>query len=117
MRPRGSGSAVACLTELLPEAPLDTARTVQRMLCVSFPPTREALEELAEARVVTRRNVARGATGYLARDVFELLTFAERRLASTRWETRTPPPRCLPAGLITRMTGAVSDASQLFWSY
>lgn len=85
-------SAVARLIELLPETPLVTARTVQRLLAVSHPAARAALEELADARIVIRKSVVRGTTGYFARDVFELLTFAERRLASTRWDTRQPPP-------------------------
>ncbi len=91
-------SAVARLTEILPEAPLVTAKTVQRLLEVSFPAARAAAEELADAGIVTRKRVKRGTTGYFARDVFELLTFAERRLASTRWDTRdSPPSRPVPA--------------------
>lgn len=93
-----SDSAVARLTEILPEAPLVTASTVQRMLNVSAPAAYKAVEELADAGVVTRKSLERGTTGYFARDVFELLTFAERRLASTRWDTRqTPPSRPAPA--------------------
>lgn len=93
-----SDSAVARLVDLLPESPLVTARTVQRMLTVSHQAARTALEELADARVVTRKSVERGTTGYFARDVFELLSFAERRLASTRFDTReAPPSRPVPA--------------------
>jgi Fic family protein len=95
--PRGN-SAVARLLDLLPEAPVLTARTVQRILNVSYPAARAALEELAEAGVLSRKQVDRGATGYLAREVFDLLTITERRLASTRWDTRTSPPqRFVPA--------------------
>ncbi len=85
-------SAVARLIELLPETPLVTARTVQRMLAVSPPAARTALEELADARIVTRKKVERATTGYFAWDVFDLLTIAERRLASTRWDTRQSAP-------------------------
>ena len=93
-----AGSTVARLIELLPETPLVTARTVERMLEVSPPVARGALEELADAEVVSRKNVERGTTGYFARDVFELLTIAERRLASTRWDIRqSPPSRPVPA--------------------
>ncbi|WP_132126333.1 Fic family protein [Actinocrispum wychmicini] len=88
-------SAVARLLELLPELPVLTARTVQRTLGVSFPPARQALEELAEAGILYRKQVDRGTTGYLAREVFDLLTFAERKLASTRWDTRESKP-CRP---------------------
>jgi Fic family protein len=91
-------AAVARLLDLLPEVPVMTARTAQRLLDVSFPATRSALEELAEAGIVHRKQVDRGTTGYLARDVFTLLTYAERRLASTRWDTReAPPARMVPA--------------------
>lgn len=96
-RPR-SGSAVARLVELLPEVPVMTARTVQRLLDLSFPPARAAVEELADAGIVARRRVDRGTTGYLATEVFDMLTYAERRLASTRWDTRqSEPVRAVPA--------------------
>lgn len=96
-RPR-SGSAVARLVELLPDVPVMTTGTVQRLLDLSFPSARAALEELADARIVSRRRVERGTTGYLAIEVFDLLTFAERRLASTRWDTRqSRPARPVPA--------------------
>jgi len=91
-------SAVARLAKLLPEAPLVTTNTVRRLLGVSPPAAYKAAEELADAGIVVRRNLERGTTGYFARDVFELLTFAERRLARTRWDTRESPPlRPVPA--------------------
>ncbi len=75
-----------------------TARTVQRLLDLSFPPARAAVEELANAGIVARRRVDRGTTGYLATEVFDMLTYAERRLASTRWDTRqSEPVRAVPA--------------------
>ena len=93
-----SGSAVARLVELLPEVPVMTVRTVQRLLDLSFPPARAAVEELADAGIVARRRVDRGTTGYLATEVFDMLTYAERRLASTRWDTRqSEPVRAVPA--------------------
>jgi hypothetical protein len=93
-----ANSTSARLIELLPQAPLLTARTVQRLLAVSFPAAKAALEGLAEADILTRKDVERATTGYFARDVFDLLTFAERRLASTRWDTRkSPPVRPVPA--------------------
>ena len=93
-----SDSAVARLIDILPEAPLVTTTTVQRMLGVSQPAAYKAVEELRAAGIVSRRKVNRGTVGYLARDVFDLLTFAERRLASTRWDTReSRPARPVPA--------------------
>ncbi|WP_200902544.1 MULTISPECIES: hypothetical protein [Protofrankia] len=99
-----SSSAVVRLLQQLPEVPLVTARTVERLLDVSFPAARAAVEELASAGVLTPRQVGRNTTGYLAREVFELLTLAERHLASTRWDTRqAAPARPVPA--LPRPTG------------
>ncbi|OHV05118.1 Fic family protein [Mycobacterium talmoniae] len=99
MRPEPrSGSATARLLGMLPEAPMLTARTVQRLLDVSFPRARDALEELAEAGVLSRKSVDRGTTGYVAREVLDLVGLAERRLASTRFDTRVSKPiRSVPA--------------------
>lgn len=69
-----------------------------RSLDVSHQAARAALDELATARVLATRQVARGTTGYLATDVFALLTTTERRLASTRFDTRASAPvRPVPA--------------------
>lgn len=107
-RPRAD-SAVARLLDALPEAPLVTARTAERLLGVSFPAARKALEDLAEAKILSRKQVGQSTTGYLARDVFDLLTFAERRLASTRWDTRDsapnrPAPARPPVGTLSSLS-------------
>jgi Fic family protein len=85
-------STTARLLALLPELPVLTARTAERTLAVSFNSAKQALEELADAGILSRKQVDRGTTGYLAREVFDLHTFAERRLASTRWDTRESKP-------------------------
>jgi Fic family protein len=91
-------SATAKLLPYLPEVPILTTRTVQRLLGVSFPPARAALDELADAGILTRRSVEKNIAGYSAMDVFDLLGHTERRLASTRWDTRLAPPnRPVPA--------------------
>jgi len=91
-------SATARLLGRLPEAPIMTARSAQRLLGVSFPSARSALEELADAGILHRKSVERNTTGYLAVEVFDLLTYAERRLASTQFDTRIAPPnRPVPA--------------------
>lgn len=96
-RPRAN-SAVARLLDLLPEVPLVTARTVQRLLHVSFPAARKALDELVAARILHQKRVDRGTDGYLAAEVFDLITISERRLASTRWDPgRARPARPVPA--------------------
>lgn len=87
-----AGSATARLLTALPEAPVATARTVQRVLDVSFPAARTALEELADAGVLRRRQVERGTTAYLATEVLGLVDHAERQSASTAFDTRTSPP-------------------------
>jgi Fic family protein len=85
------------LLRILVEAPILTSRTAQRLLGVSFSVARAGLEELADAGILTRRSVDRGATGYAATEVFDLLTWTERRMASTRWDTRSSPPnRAVP---------------------
>ncbi|MFI6741289.1 Fic family protein [Nonomuraea sp. NPDC050451] len=91
-------SAVARLLNLLPAVPLVTARTVQCLLSVTHPAARQALEELAGAGILHPKQVERNTRGYLAREIFDLLTLTERRLASTRWDTReSPPGRIVPA--------------------
>ena len=91
-------SAVARLMDMLPEAPLLTSLTAQRMLAVSSVAAYKAVEELVEARILSRKSLQKGTSGYVAKDIFELLTFAERRMASTRWDTReSPPGRPVPA--------------------
>jgi Fic family protein len=86
-------SAVMRLLPLLPEVPVTTAQSAQRVLGVTAPAARAALDELADAGVLSRKKVDRGTTAYLARGVFDLLTMTERRLASTRWDTRDSAPR------------------------
>lgn len=85
-------SASFRLLAILPEVPILTTRTVQRLLHVSFPPARAGLEELAEAGVLSRRNVEQGTTGYVVKELFQVLGHAERQLVSTRWDTRQSPP-------------------------
>ena len=91
-KPRAN-SATSRLLTLLSEAPVMTTRTVQRILGVSFPAARSALEELADAGILRRKSVDRGTTGYLAREVLALVGLAERRLASTQFDTRASKPR------------------------
>ena len=87
-----ANSATARLLQLLSEAPVMTTRTVRRILGVSFPAARSALEELADAGVLRRKSVDRGTTGYVAREVLALVGLAERRLASTQFDTRASKP-------------------------
>lgn len=91
-------SAAARLLRQLPEAPVVTATTLSKILNISFPPARAALEELEQAGILRTKSIERGATAYLAREVLDLITLTERALASTRFDTRaTPPNRPVPA--------------------
>ncbi|MEU9888252.1 Fic family protein [Sphaerisporangium sp. NPDC051011] len=91
-------AAVARLLDVLPAVPVVTARTVERLLSVTHPAARQALEELAKGGILHPKQVERNTTGYLAREIFDLLTLTERRLASTRWDTRESlPNRTVPA--------------------
>jgi Fic family protein len=84
-------SAIARILACLQEHPVLTASSVVRLFDVSRPAAAAALEELTAAGILTRRRIGRGY-GYLATDVYDLLTFAERRLASTRWDTTASEP-------------------------
>ncbi len=93
-----SDSATAKLLTLLPEAPVATVGTLRRILEISAPAASSALDELHQAGVLDTRMIERGTTAYLALEVLELITYAERRLASTRFDTRTTQPnRGVPA--------------------
>ncbi|MFD6949480.1 MULTISPECIES: hypothetical protein [unclassified Nocardiopsis] len=69
-----------------------TATTLSRILGVSFPAASAALDELRRAGILQPKSIERGATAYLARDVLDLITMAERTLASTRFDTRSSTP-------------------------
>ncbi|SON61471.1 Adenosine monophosphate-protein transferase SoFic [Mycobacterium simulans] len=99
MRPEPrAGSATSRILGMLSETPMLTTRTVQRLLDVSFPRARDALDELADAGILSRKSVDRGTTGYLADEILDLVGLAERRLASTRFDTRVSKPiRSAPA--------------------
>lgn len=99
MRPSPrSGSATARLLATLTEAPVLTTSTARRILGVSFPAASSALEELRQADVLRTRKIERNATAYLADEVLDLLASTERRLGSTQFDTRRPPPgRPVPA--------------------
>lgn len=91
-------SASARLLKLLPEVPVATATTLRRILDVTYPAARAALEELRQAGILQVRSIERGTTAYLATGVLDLITYAERALASTKFDTRiSDPSRRVPA--------------------
>ena len=80
-------SATARILDTLQEHPVLTTAVAMRLFDVSRPAAGAALDELASAGVLSTRRLDRGTRAYLATDVFALITSAERRLASTRWDT------------------------------
>jgi Fic family protein len=85
-------SATSRILETLQEHPVLTAGSVMRLFDVSRPAALAALDELTAAGVLVKRRLDGRTSGYLAMDVFRLITFAERQLASTRWDTSSAPP-------------------------
>jgi Fic family protein len=85
-------SATARVLAGLQEHPVLTTGSVMRVFGVSRPPAVAALDELAGAGILTKRRLDGRTSAYLAMDVFELITYAERRLASTRWDTTAATP-------------------------
>lgn len=52
----------------------------------------QALENLTQAGILRRKAIREGVTGFIADEVFDLITFAERCLASTQFNTALAPP-------------------------
>ncbi|WP_322756160.1 Fic family protein [Frankia sp. Cas3] len=82
-RPREPSTADRLIT-MLPGSPVLTAASAARILDVSVQAAWAAAEELVGAGILRRRQIGRGATGYLSREVSDLLTLAERRLAAVK---------------------------------
>lgn len=96
MRPSPrADSATARLLALLPEAPVVTATTLASILGVSYPAASGALDELKQAGILKPKSIERGATAYIASEVLNVITFSERALASTQFDTLAarPSPR------------------------
>ncbi|GAB3707461.1 Fic family protein [Mariniluteicoccus flavus] len=99
-RQRGmrSDSATALILADLPSTPVLTATTVRRIHGVSAVAAGRALIELQEAGILDSRSAGRGIRAYAATDVLDLVTVAERQLASTKFDTRARlPGRPVPA--------------------
>lgn len=76
---------------LLPDAPVLTAATAANELGISESAGRLALEKLTEAGVLRRKSIGKRVTGYIADELLDLVTIAERQLASTRFDTAISP--------------------------
>ena len=102
---RGSDASAAlrlrCVPHLrdLPSTPVLTSTSVRRIYDVSAQAASTALEELCSAGIL-RRSRRQRIVLYQCDDVLDLVTLAERRLASTRFDTRvSTPTKPVPAYL------------------
>ena len=86
-----SGSATALILRDLPATPVLSAATAVRLHGVSHVAVGAALEELVDAGILQVSN-ARRRRYFRSQEVLDLVTWAERRLASTRFDTRISQP-------------------------
>ena len=95
--PRRDSAALRIL-EGLPGAPVLTIATASRIYGVSRTASSRGLETLRAAGILTTESIGAGRRAYTARAVLDTITWAERRLASTRFDTRIcAPARAVPA--------------------
>lgn len=88
---RTDSAAYAILGDL-PGTPVLTSETVVRIHHVSRQSATRALDELHEAGILETRTIGPRRHAYVAPDILELITWAERRLASTKFDPRQSPP-------------------------
>ena len=91
-------SAALRILEGLPGAPVLTIATASRIYGVSRTAASRGLENLRAAGILTTESIGAGRRAYTARAVLDTITWVERRLASTRFDTRIcAPARAVPA--------------------
>lgn len=90
-RPR-SDAVVWKLLELLPRTPILTQRIAEQLTGASVPSVRRALQQLSAAGITDSLAVGRGIRGHIARDLLDIVAHAERRMASTRFDTQVSVP-------------------------
>ncbi|WP_460998197.1 Fic family protein [Trueperella pyogenes] len=87
-----SDSAVSQILPRLAGSPVLTIKTASEIHGLSPQKAHEALTQLRGAGTMMTKTIARGRHAYIAHEVLNLITFAERALASTRFDTRVNPP-------------------------
>ncbi|MEV0985172.1 MULTISPECIES: Fic family protein [unclassified Brevibacterium] len=87
-----SDSAVTLVLRDLPGSPVLTPATVQRIHDVTAAAAVKALDELEAAGILETRAIGKRRRAYIASEVLDLVAATERRLASTRFDTRLGPP-------------------------
>jgi Fic family protein len=93
-----SDSGVLQILADLPSTPVLTASTVTRIHGVSENAAMRALNELRDAGILETRSTGTRARAFVSREILDLITHTERKLASTRFDTRSSPPgRGVPA--------------------
>lgn len=85
-------SADARILAGLPDTPVLTSATAADDHGVSAAAARRALDDLAEAGILRKRSMGKRTYGFVADELLDLVTIAERRLASTRFDTALAPP-------------------------
>ena len=92
-------SAALQILEGLPGAPVLTIATASRIYGVSRTASSRGLETLRAAGILTTESIGAGRRAYTARAVLDTITWVERRLAGTRFDTHIcAPARAVPAG-------------------
>ncbi|MBV7433213.1 Fic family protein [Dermabacteraceae bacterium TAE3-ERU5] len=89
--PREDAGAVR-LRKVLHELPVLTVERVGEYLGLGRTAANAACNELADAQILTAISISRGIHGWYQRDLCEMITDAERALASTQWDTALSPP-------------------------
>jgi hypothetical protein len=64
----------------LPRCPVITVASAERFTAAGNASARAAIDELVGAGVLRRRQIGRGTTAYLAREVSDLITLSQLRL-------------------------------------
>lgn len=85
-------SATATVLADLPSTPVLTVRTARRIHRISHVAASRGLEELREAGILDSKTIGPGRHAYVCDDVLDTITWAERRLASTTFDTRASTP-------------------------
>lgn len=81
------------LIDYLPAMPAVDAPFVAKALGVSGVAAGSALQALKSAGIVRKRSIGKRATAYVASDLIDVLTWADRRMASTQFDTAVSPPQ------------------------
>ena len=87
-----SDSAALRILEGLPGTPVLTIATASRIHGISRTAASRGLETLRAAGILSTESIGAGRRAYTARAVLDTITWAERRLASTRFDIRVSAP-------------------------